>query len=163
MGRRLESQHDGRKKSEQSKRQGVLDAQHGGEPQHDGRKKSELSKRPGVLDAQHGGEPQQPTASSAGKKKTLLPAGLVPSKIEEMDPLHEELSDFINRQQIAYLTAITERIMDKEFGDFLKENFEEKMSNYAKSSEHEPRGVGYTDRTSSLTTSKQRWKQRAGT
>ena len=62
-----------------------------------------------------------------------------------MDPLHEELSDFINRQQITYLTAITERIMDKEFGDFLKENFEGKMSNYAKSSEHEPRGVGYTE------------------
>ena len=68
------------------------------------------------------------------------------SKIEEVDPLHVELSDFINRQQIAYLTAITGRIiMDNEFGEFLKENFEENMSNYAKRTENESRGVGHAE------------------
>ena len=67
------------------------------------------------------------------------------SKIEEVDPLHEELSDFINRQQIVYLTAITGRIMDNEFGEFLKENFEENMSNYAKRTENESRGVGHAE------------------
>jgi hypothetical protein len=39
---------------------------------------------------------------------------------EEVDPLHGELSDFINRQQIAYLNAINDRIMDNKFGDFTK-------------------------------------------
>ena len=62
-----------------------------------------------------------------------------------MDPLHEELSDFIDRQQIAYLKAITERIMDNEFEQFLKENFKDNMSNYAKRTENESRGVGYAE------------------
>ena len=72
------------------------------------------------------------------------------SKIEEVDPLHEELSNFINRQQIAYLTAITGRIMDNEFGEFLKENFEENMSNYAKRTENESWGVGHAESPPSM-------------
>ena len=75
----------------------------------------------------------------------LLPAGLALSKTEEVDPLHEELSDFIDHQQIAYLKAITERIMDNEFEQFLKENFKDNMSNYAKRTENESRGVGYAE------------------
>ena len=77
-----------------------------------------------------------PHTDSAHKKKKklpephndILPAGLALSKTEEVDPLHEELSDFIDRQQIAYLMAITERTMDNKFGQFLKENFEDNMS-----------------------------------
>ena len=75
----------------------------------------------------------------------LITAGLALSKTEEVDPLHEVLSDVINRQQIAYLTAITERIMDNKFGQFVKENFEDNMSNYAKRTENEPREVGYAE------------------
>ena len=53
-------------------------------------------------------------------------------KIEEMDPLHAELSEFLDRQQIAYLKAISSRIEDKEFEDFMKQgSCEEQMSNYA--------------------------------
>ena len=67
-------------------------------------------------------------------------------KIDEMDPLHAELSEFIDRQQIAYLKAISNRIEDKEFGDFMKQSsFEEKMSNYAGGEDHLHRGVGYTE------------------
>ena len=77
--------------------------------------------------------------------KDLLPAELALSKIEEVDPLHEELSDFINRQQIAYSRRSRGRIMDNEFGEFLKENFEENMSNYAKRTENESRGVGHAE------------------
>jgi len=66
-------------------------------------------------------------------------------KIEEMDPLHAELSEFLDRQQIAYLEAINSRIEDKQFGDFMKNDLKEKMSNYAGGEDHLHRGVGYTE------------------
>jgi len=80
------------------------------------------------------------------RQKNLQPAGLALGKIEEMDPLHAELSEVLDRQQIAYLKAISSRIEDKEFEDFMKQgSFEEKMSNYAGGEDHLPRGVGYTE------------------
>jgi len=80
------------------------------------------------------------------RQTNLLPAGLALGKIDEMDPLHAELSEFLDRQQIAYLKAMSSRIEDKEFGDFMKQSsFEEKMSNYAGGEDHLPRGVGYTE------------------
>jgi hypothetical protein len=93
-------------------------------------------------------EGQQPPSVHEGEEKdrqnSLLPAELALSKIEEVDPLHHELNDFINRQQYAYLGATEKIIMDKEFGEFLKNN-EEKMSNYAGAEDHVPRGVGYKE------------------
>ena len=93
-------------------------------------------------------EGQQPPSVHEGEEKdrqnALLPAELALSKIEEVDPLHHELNDFINRQQYAYLGATEKIIMDKEFGEFLKNN-EEKMSNYAGAEDHVPRGVGYKE------------------
>ena len=77
-------------------------------------------------------------------RQTLLPAELALARTEEMDPLHQELNDFINRQQIAYLNATEKTIMDKEFQTFMGEHLEEKMSNYA-SWENQPRGVGYEE------------------
>jgi len=35
-------------------------------------------------------------------------------KIEEMDQLHAELNEFVDRQQIAYLKAINIRIKEKQ-------------------------------------------------
>ena len=79
------------------------------------------------------------------RQNILQPAGLALGKIEEMDPLHAELSEFLDRQQIAYLEAINSRIEDKQFGDFMKNDFKEKMSNYAGGEDHLHRGVGYTE------------------
>jgi hypothetical protein len=73
----------------------------------------------------------------------LLPAGLALTKIDEIDPLHEELDEFITRQQLAYLEAMEQHVMDKGFGSFLSGDFEEKMSHYARDSDKESRGVGY--------------------
>ena len=124
------------------------------------------------------------------RQKNLQPAGLALGKIEEMDPLHAELSEFLDRQQIAYLKAISSRIEDKEFEDFMKQgSFEEKMSNYAGGEDHLPRESVTRNRKPSLSirptggdeldkrgqqrvqvatnkgrhkTSQQRWQQRAG-
>ena len=74
------------------------------------------------------------------KRQVLLPAERALSKLEEVDPLHEELDEVINRRAIAHLGAMRRHVMDNEFGTFLTEGLEEKMSSYAKCMKH--RGIG---------------------
>ena len=77
------------------------------------------------------------------KRQVLLPAEEALSKLEEVDPLHEELDEVINRQAITHLGAIRRHVMDKEFETFLtesEEGLEEKMSSNAKCMKH--RGIG---------------------
>jgi hypothetical protein len=89
---------------------------------------------PSILDTFHRHEEE--------RRQVLLPAELALSKTEEVDQLHGELDEVINRQAIAHLAAIEKHVMDQEFGTFLREGLEEKMSNYASSTEMQSRGVG---------------------
>ena len=96
------------------------------------------------------------------RQKTLLPAELALAKIDEMDPVRQELDEVITRQAIAHIEAVKKHVEDNEFDAFREEDVKEMMSNQAIAEGMEPHIAGYQDREAEAKVGKMKAKIHLG-